>query len=390
MRITRSFLLLPLLIVAGCARPGPGKAGTEAMAVKASPTTSDGLAPADPQALAKRIVTQNLHLRERDRVLIVGGWRDAGLLEDLAVQAAVVGADPLIAVGSDRLRRLSFDLVPARFDSVESKLERGLIGITDARIILETNQDPNFLEGVPPARIAAREKANAPLNLLGMQKGIRTVFLGNGMYPTAARAQLYGISQADLAKMFWSGIDLDYTQLQASAAEIQGVLAKGKEVRVTNPNGTDLTASIAGRPVLVSDGVISADDEKRGGPAGNPFGGKTPMNLRRTAVLAGIIVWQYGSLAPRVIIVLSFLLSIASLRRTDLRPVLPQIKIPVMGMFGGRDNIVSPRQWEPLLAGVPHAKIVRWPKAQHFIMLDTPKEFRVNLKSFLDEKETPA
>ena len=192
-----------------------------------------------------------------------------GLLADLAlaVQAAVVGADPLIAVGSDRLRRLSFDLVPARFDSVESKLERGLIGITDARIIIETNQDPKILEGVPPARIAAREKAGAPLALLAMQKGTRTVFLGNGMYPTAARAQLYGISQADLAKMFWSGIDLDYTQLQASAAEIQGVLAKGKEVRVTNPNGTDLTASIAGRPVLVSDGVISADDEKRGGPA---------------------------------------------------------------------------------------------------------------------------
>jgi pimeloyl-ACP methyl ester carboxylesterase len=85
----------------------------------------------------------------------------------------------------------------------------------------------------------------------------------------------------------------------------------------------------------------------------------------------------------------SFLLSIASLRRTDLRPMLPQIKIPVMGMFGERDNIVDPQQWEPLLAGVPHAKIVRWQRAQHFIMLDTPQEFMENLKTFLDDEEKP-
>ena len=84
----------------------------------------------------------------------------------------------------------------------------------------------------------------------------------------------------------------------------------------------------------------------------------------------------------------SFLLSIASLRRTDLRPELGQLKIPVMGMYGDRDNIVSPRQWKPLQAGVPHAKIVRWQKAQHFVMIDTPQDFMQQLKIFLDD-ETP-
>jgi pimeloyl-ACP methyl ester carboxylesterase len=84
----------------------------------------------------------------------------------------------------------------------------------------------------------------------------------------------------------------------------------------------------------------------------------------------------------------SFLRSIASLRRTDLRPMLSQLKIPVMGMFGDRDNIVSPSQWQPLLKGVPHAKIIRWERAQHFIMLDTPQDFMENLKVFLDQEET--
>jgi len=80
----------------------------------------------------------------------------------------------------------------------------------------------------------------------------------------------------------------------------------------------------------------------------------------------------------------SFLRSIASLRRTDLRPSLSQIQVPVMGMYGDRDNIVNPRQWQPLRAGVPHARIMRWPRAQHFVMLDTPQEFSHGLKEFLD------
>ena len=83
----------------------------------------------------------------------------------------------------------------------------------------------------------------------------------------------------------------------------------------------------------------------------------------------------------------SFLRSIASLRRTDLRPMLSQLKIPVMGIYGGRDNIVHPNQWQPLLQGVPHTKVVFWERAQHFVMLDMSKEFTFTLKTFLDEEE---
>jgi pimeloyl-ACP methyl ester carboxylesterase len=86
----------------------------------------------------------------------------------------------------------------------------------------------------------------------------------------------------------------------------------------------------------------------------------------------------------------SFLVSIATLRRTDLRPELGRIRVPVMGMYGDRDNIVHPRQWKPLKTGVAHARIERYPKAGHFIMLDDPKNFQPTLKDFLDtpvEKE---
>jgi uncharacterized membrane protein len=50
------------------------------------------------------------------------------------------------------------------------------------------------------------------------------------------------------------------------------------------------------------------------------------IELAGTLVLAGVIVWQYGSLAPRVIIVLSFLLSLA----------IAFIQLPFLAGFYGR------------------------------------------------------
>jgi len=81
----------------------------------------------------------------------------------------------------------------------------------------------------------------------------------------------------------------------------------------------------------------------------------------------------------------SFLLSIASLRRTDLRPMLDQIKVPALGMYGDRDKVVHPKQWQPMQKGIPQAQIERFPMAGHFPMLEEPKDFGERLKAFLDK-----
>jgi pimeloyl-ACP methyl ester carboxylesterase len=82
----------------------------------------------------------------------------------------------------------------------------------------------------------------------------------------------------------------------------------------------------------------------------------------------------------------SFLLSIASLRRTDLRPFLSQVKIPAMGMYGEKDIIVSPTEWKRMQECIPQARIERFQKAGHFIMLDDPDPFLSKLKGFLDDE----
>lgn len=80
----------------------------------------------------------------------------------------------------------------------------------------------------------------------------------------------------------------------------------------------------------------------------------------------------------------SFLLSISSLRQTDLTQQLPPIYQPVMGMYGDRDVIVNPNQWSILDRHLQHVRIERFKRAGHFIMLDEPNQFKNILKSYLD------
>jgi pimeloyl-ACP methyl ester carboxylesterase len=85
----------------------------------------------------------------------------------------------------------------------------------------------------------------------------------------------------------------------------------------------------------------------------------------------------------------AFFASIGSLRTADLRPVLSQIAVPVVGMYGRRDNIVDPGQWRPLQEGLPHAVIDDFPGCGHFLMLDEPERFMMHLAAFLMESEVP-
>lgn len=81
----------------------------------------------------------------------------------------------------------------------------------------------------------------------------------------------------------------------------------------------------------------------------------------------------------------SFLNSIASLRKTNLTNSLDKVAVPTLGIYGDKDIIVHPKQWQPLIKGVPHAKIERLPKAGHFPMLDNPQQFQEILGKFLQE-----
>ncbi len=216
--------------------------------------------------LAQKLVNQCGAIKEGEMVMIYGSLRDNELLEDIAVNVRKQGAFPVLIIGSDRMVRRMFTEVPAKYDTQTPEMDMKFAGFLNAVINIETNENPGLLADIPPERFVARDKAFTPVNEMMMKRQVKGINLGNGLYPTAAKAKLYGLTLDELKDMFWKGVNVDYNQLEASGKSIKSILMAGKEIHITNPNGTDLKVRIENRPVLVSDGTLSDEDIKKGFP----------------------------------------------------------------------------------------------------------------------------
>ncbi len=221
----------------------------------------------DLEQLSNRLVSQVAAVKEGDIVIINGGVRDLDLLENLATDTRKVGAHPLVTLASDRLNKKYFEKVPEKYDSQAPEVNLKLATMATVAFNIDTNETEDLLAGVPPARFAALGKASEPVAELFRKRNVRQVEVGNGLYPTAWRAKRYGMTQDELTKAFWTAVNTDYSALQTSGERVKSALAAGKEVHITNPNGSDLKVRIEGRPFFVSDGIISEEDVKKGGPA---------------------------------------------------------------------------------------------------------------------------
>lgn len=269
--MSRRFCLLLVSTLATFAllscQPAPNPTNTVENKTTPAQAETAKAAPTDLQALSSRLVVQVAGVKEGEIVFISGGVRDLELLENLNTDVRKVGAFPLLTIGSDRMFKKYYEEVPEKYDSQAPELDLKLATLPAAAITIDTNESDDISAGIPPARQAAVGKAGVPVADIYLKRNVRQVNIGNGIYPTAYRAKRFGMSHDDLAKTFWESVNADYTALQATGEKVKTELSTGKEVHITNPNGTDLKVKIEGRPFFVSDGIISADDVKKGGPA---------------------------------------------------------------------------------------------------------------------------
>ncbi len=80
----------------------------------------------------------------------------------------------------------------------------------------------------------------------------------------------------------------------------------------------------------------------------------------------------------------SFFQSIGTLRDTDLRSQIGEIKVPVLGIYGKHDRIVNPRQSKVLQQYAPQSKLAWFENSGHFPMMDEPDRFHATVRDFLN------
>ncbi|MBE2198492.1 MAG: alpha/beta hydrolase [Anaerolinea sp.] len=79
----------------------------------------------------------------------------------------------------------------------------------------------------------------------------------------------------------------------------------------------------------------------------------------------------------------SFFRSIGDLRDTDLREDLVHLNIPTLGIYGTKDNIVSPSNAHLLNKNTHLNQVALMAHSRHFPMIDEPEAFMQTLDTFL-------
>ena len=79
--------------------------------------------------------------------------------------------------------------------------------------------------------------------------------------------------------------------------------------------------------------------------------------------------------------------SIDDLYHTGLSPRLRECEVPVMGIYGRKDNIVSPKQGDVLRKGVDKHTVHYFEQSGHFPMLDETEHFHQAILDFLTDGE---
>ena len=224
----------------------------------------------DTRSVARNLVQAGL-VKQGDKVLVNGSVRDAALLEDIAVEVMKAGGHPLITIRSDRLVRRSYDEVPARFDNVTSPVAKLLVDEFDVQINVDVGENEAVLAGVPMSRRTARSKAEQPINDAFFRRNVRSVNLGNGLYPTVTLSRRLGVNQSDLASAFWRASAVSPASLRARANTLRQAFSNAQVVTLTSPNGTNISFRVDLDRALISDGALTDERVRQGSAAASTW-----------------------------------------------------------------------------------------------------------------------
>jgi len=210
------------------------------------------------QRLAKRVV-KSADVKPGDVVIITGGRHMIPLMEDVAIEVQMAGAFSNMWLSSDRVTRAVFIDEPEQFLGQKNTYTEDWLKKANVLIRLPREEDSAKLYAdVPQARLAkfqaASDNSADAINSLP----VRVVRI---ILPSPSDAALAGTDLATLRNMYLSAINADYEQMFQKGTKLRSLLAAGKQVRITDPSGTDFSFSLAPqRLIVVERGIVSQEN----------------------------------------------------------------------------------------------------------------------------------
>jgi len=207
--------------------------------------------------LAKEIV-ENAGIQPGEVVVVNGAQYNIPLLEAIVMESNIKGAFTNVFFTTDNIERsLAHDVHYQYLLATPTYFGEWVKNI-DVWIALSTVENPQVIfKDALEERMGALRKAGQKL-YDGFNKAKTRVYSVN--YPTPQEAALAKMEFPAYEKMIVDAMRADYSTIVARAQTLKTQLQSSKSIKVTSPDGTSLTLSVAGRPVIMSDGTITKAD----------------------------------------------------------------------------------------------------------------------------------
>jgi len=211
----------------------------------------------DYTPMSKEIV-ENSGVQAGEVVVVAGGQHFIPLMEAIAIESNLKGAFTTVFLNTDNIERGLVNDVPMQYLSATPTYFGEWVKNIDVWIgLADVENYEAIYKGARADRMAAWRKANQNL-FDGFNNSKCRVYWVN--YPTAQDAAVAKMDLVVYKQMVADAMEADYSKIASQAEVLKKLLMASKSIKVTTSDGTNLSLSVSGRPVIVSDGVISKGD----------------------------------------------------------------------------------------------------------------------------------
>jgi leucyl aminopeptidase (aminopeptidase T) len=219
--------------------------------------------PPDMAEICRRILTTTLHLRRGENLIIEAWthmlpWANAMVLEArrIGIRATLFYEDEATYWRSvEECKAADVGRMPAP--------ELGAIAKANGYVFFWGPEDRPRLRALPQEQLGALQSYNSLWYQAAEKAHVRGCRIELGQ-ATKAAAQFFGVSASAWQESLLDASRVDMGVLAKDGARLAARVRKGKRLRVSHANGTELELQLAGRKPVVDDGIVDRQDVRLG------------------------------------------------------------------------------------------------------------------------------
>jgi leucyl aminopeptidase (aminopeptidase T) len=220
---------------------------------------------ATPPAVARALLGSALAVKRGEHVAVMTWNHTLPWATACVAEARRLGARPFLVLEDEAAFWHSLDVAPAtaRWSGVSPPVAAA-VAKADALLYFPGPADRPRLRALPSRVLSPFLRTDDEWLRRTRRGGLRGVRCLLG-YASDAQAERWSVPGAMWRSRLIRGMtDVDYGELARNAQRAAALLQKGRTLRLTATNGTDLTVRLRGRTPWVDDGVVGPDDRRRG------------------------------------------------------------------------------------------------------------------------------